>query len=462
MDRFTLLMTRRIAVAVAALAVAAVCGPGPVVARSAVAGQVQFMPPVLGPTLPGSIVELAGAADSGANEISVTRPARGEAVWFEHPFGAPWTTPSAVPGGGAGIGFHVAAAGAGAAAIVWEQREGPFAGGLVAAVRDPGDVLRGPVPIAPVRPIPSMARRGLAPVVAVDAHGDVAVAVLHGTAQALKHSRAGIVLITRRAGQAVFDSPVIVTRSAASAPSLAMNAHGDGVLAWRSRNQIKVLALIAARPAQTSAIGRVTGRARVALAQPTVAVGAQGDAVIAWWSGTARAGGRVGRSALMASVRRTGPRFARANVLERAGSLDFDRTPHAVIAPNGTVAVAWAAQHTGSRIAFAATGANRFTAMRTLPRVAHLAALTAAADRIMFLNIEYGAPRRGIWLGIVDARTGRLGADRIARFPTSAQVLDGALHAGLGGRLTALWAERSNSTLDAPTRLWAADASLPG
>lgn len=127
----------------------------------------RFGPPRLVAMFPSADLHATVSADASANAIMVAgERGSGQPALFEHRFGAPWRGPLPIPGDGVRQDAAVAAAGSGAAVIVWAQHSGPLRGSSVPAVRDPGQALHGPLPVAAV--LPSRATR---PSVAIDARG---------------------------------------------------------------------------------------------------------------------------------------------------------------------------------------------------------------------------------------------------------------------------------------------------
>lgn len=290
---------------------------------------------------------LVAAGDRDGNAVLVLRPGGGAPVVFERQAGGGWSGPAALPGRGVRPSLQVAAAGSGAAAIVWRRAD---YGAIQATLRAPGGTFGAPVTVA--GPSAGGVRH---PTLGVDARGGAVVAYQAGVLQrSQRQGGARIEVAVHRPGAGGFGRPVVLTRGPAGAPALAVNDDGNAVVSWRRGARVEVVSITAGRVGETRVLGRAYGSWN-----PGVAIGRGGDAVVAWSSLRNESRPPAVERFVAASVRRGRDRFARPDVLT---SDETARYVHAAVAEDGRAMVAWASWMPNPvvRAAVARPGARRF------------------------------------------------------------------------------------------------------
>jgi hypothetical protein len=173
------------------------------------------------------------------------------------------------------VGPSVAAAGQGAAAVVWRLDEPQRFAAIVAMARDAGGTFGAPVVVSGAAP------GGVRyPVVAVDAGGDVALAYNTNT-RAVHLSLGGAVAVVLRSSGGSFGAPIVVDAKRSSAkPAIALGPGGRGVVAWVRERRVWAASIdaVAGTVGRPVALTRAAGSYRAVAA----AAGPDGEATVAW------------------------------------------------------------------------------------------------------------------------------------------------------------------------------------
>jgi hypothetical protein len=299
-----------------------------------------------------SPLRFAAAGDVAGNGIAVVRDeSRGSIpLIIERRHGGAWSQPAPLAGVAASV--VVAAAGDGAAAIVWRQDAPSRNSAIKALVRAPGGSFEGPFVVA------GPGLDGVrAPRVAVAANGAAVVAFHAGIGRRTRRL-ARVAVAVRAAGERQFSRPALVTRTPAGPPAVAMSADGHGIVAWLRDGRIEAVGIEGGR------LGTVRTIADEAWGPPSVAIADHGDAVVVWTKRGARLPSpyRTPAADTFAAVRRGPTGFGPARRLVTA---DFDFVRAAAAGPAGRFVVAWIQPdlRTGqsrARAVTAAPGERRF------------------------------------------------------------------------------------------------------
>jgi hypothetical protein len=374
------------------------------------------------------VMSFAAAGDAAGNALIVVRPGFvPNLTLIERSAGGDWSAPAALPGAGAPVASaEVAAAGDGAAAVVWRRAEGRY-GGIEALVRDPGAAFAGPLAVAGAD-----AGGVRHPVVGVDARGGVVVAFQAGTGGAA-HASGRIAVALRRPGGSAFTPPVPVTRASAGPPSLAVSPDGHAVVAWQRADRIEAVSID----------GRHIGRPRVLGRGPggsvSLAVGRGGDAVVAW-SAFVQSGKSAGRPYITAALRRRPGRFGRAVVIARNGFLH-----DVAMRDDGRAMVLQSGSPEGLRAALAEPGAHRFANAREIwPGSAGLEVALAATPTgfAALWQVPPADPESGWQLALARGDGPMLAAGRVSEpFVQGYGLGGGAVFGDRRGVVTAVWVQ---------------------
>jgi hypothetical protein len=170
----------------------------------------------------------------------------------------------------------VAAAGDGAAAIVWRRLDSGRLGAIEALVRRPGGRFDAPVSLAGAE-AGGVGR----PVAGVDAEGGAVIAFLVGTGGRVHYRSARVALAVLRAGERRFGRPVVVSgahgRPLPGPPAVAMSRDGHAVVTWRRAGRIEAVSVDKGRVGRARSLARALGSSN-----PLASVSSGGDAIVAW------------------------------------------------------------------------------------------------------------------------------------------------------------------------------------
>ncbi|HEY6759103.1 MAG TPA: hypothetical protein VI318_06410, partial [Baekduia sp.] len=247
---------------------------------------------------------------------------------------ASWGAAEPLPGRALGhaAGPVVAAAGAGAAVVAWRVDTPKKYGAIVALARDPRSAAFG-APVVVSGSDPNGVRH---PAVAVDGEGRALLAYNTDTRRTHLSLKGAIAVVVRRGAGRGFSAPVVVDKTPASPPAVALSADGRGVVAWVRDRRIWAASI----DAGAGRIGRPVALTRAGSYRSVrVAAGPGGAATVAFRTTV----GSQRRPAIAALRRPAGGtlRGRKAQVLATAGPEEFIDTVALAADEDGRATAAW-------------------------------------------------------------------------------------------------------------------------
>lgn len=375
---------------------------------------------------------LAAAADAAGLTTLLTSSGGQGPRLYEHPAGGPWSAATALPGDPKGVaGPVVDGAGRGALGIAWRVDVPRHYSGIDVAVRDPGGTLGPPVQVA--GPEAGGVRH---PALAIDGAGDALLAYHVGTS-ATHLNRGGGIAIARRSAGGGFSQPTVVDRAVSSAPAVALEPDGTGIVAWTHDHGVYAVSVDAG--------GRLGKVKRIASPGPVTslvaAAGRDAAATLAWIGDHKVGKGRTARTSrdVNAIGRTAGHTFAGVGTV--ASTTDFVRSVSIAADEGDQVTLAWSREHFGDDhsigtngvtsvvLATTAVAGERFPVPRTVASGGRLyrgtPALTAAQGRVA-MSWGFQADRNDFGVQAVVGRPPALGPSQ-----TLARLSDVPSYGGL-------------------------------